>query len=1293
MGTVYRARDRHSGDLVALKLLHPDRSSGDDAGRFLREARLLSELQHPGIVAHVAHGQIPEGARFLAMEWLEGHDLRERLADGALPVADCVRILEQVADALALAHERGIVHRDLKPSNLFLVGGDPGRVKILDFGIARRIGSADGMTRTGVVVGTPEYMAPEQARGHRKLTPASDLFSLGCILYACLAGRPPFCADSVPAALIQILFEDPVPIAERRLGISPALSELVHRLLNKQSELRPPDAAALRAELQRLGELPESVAIAPVLSPSPKTVSFAEEEQSLFSVVLAALPDVDPQFAATAPGRGGVLDTADRQSLLQLLAGLGGSPDFLANGTLVVAVHPMESAHDQATVAARAALLIKERWPGAMVSMATGRGTINARVTVGEVVEQAALALKHGDRSTPGSEPRITGVWMDSLSAKLLAGRFAQTPRPSGAILHYEERDSDASRSLLGKPTPCLGRDAEISSLAAQLSSCIDESEPRVVLVTAPPGVGKSRLRHEFLRRVEQRSESVTVLLGRGEMITAGASYGVLRSAVHKLCGVSGGEPLDIQRARLRSRIGRHVAVGDSERVCQFVGELANIPPAEEGLPMLQAARQDPKIMNDCVRRAFLDFLAAECAAAPLLLVLDDLQWADGPTISILDDALRELADARLFVLSFARPEVYEAFPKLRDFHNAQELPLKGLSKKACGRLIAQVLGTEMAPAISTAMIEQCGGNALYLEELIRSYAEGNASAQPDTIVAMLQARIGRLDSNARRAVRAAAVFGQTFWLRGVEAVLGQTADAKSLEAWLATLVAAELIRPHIQSRLASQVEYGFRHALVRDAAYGLLTDSDLRTGHLLAGDFLAAAGESNAAVIADHLERGGDLGRAATFHAQAAETSVEQFDLAGALRHVSRGLQCDPDLSVRGKLRGIECFAAFFLHQHERVAGACSEALSLSRPGSLDWCRSAPGAYFVALLSQNIPQALARLNLLLATEPDANAQHSYLFGVVAILAMQSLSAPMTLLESMQARVADCCQRWSDKHPAAQRHILVVRVQLATYRNPTPWSLVSDAEAAIQLGREVGDNLVELALGTHLLAWGWLDLGAREKMEAHLRSMEGLVARSQTSAVDLPYREVLARVLAESPHEHDWLEAERLVTPILELPEIPVLYTCGAQELLARVALQRGQLESAEARARKSLESLAAGPLWFLPTASVLIRALLALGRPAEAMSVAEQLLAYFPVLGGGGVFEVEFRVAASEAFRAAKDPPRAVSELRETLRQIQLRADNITDPAWKTSYLTRNPYCVRAQQLAKEWAIDPSLL
>lgn len=372
--------------------------------------------------------------------------------------------------------------------------------------------------------------------------------------------------------------------------------------------------------------------------------------------------------------------------------------------------------------------------------MATGRGALRGRTAVGEVVEVAARSLKTGSQPSAGSAP--TGVFIDSLSAKLLAGRFAQTAQSGGAILLYEERDPDASRPLLGKPTPCVGREAELGTLESQLAGCIEESAARVVLFTAPPGLGKSRLRHEFLRRIEKRSDAITVLLGRGDIMSAGAAYGILRTALHRLCGISGSEPQEIQRALLRTRVGQHLQPADQDRVVLFLSELCGVPFPEAGKPMLQAARQNPKIMRDALRRAVLDFFAVECAAAPIALVLDDLQWGDELTVSVLDELLRELAGAPLFVLAFARPEVHQTFPKLWPTHGVQEIPLRGLSKKACERLVVQVLGREVGAETIARAVEQSEGNALFLEELIRSISSLAAPVTPRSSCGWRSARL-----------------------------------------------------------------------------------------------------------------------------------------------------------------------------------------------------------------------------------------------------------------------------------------------------------------------------------------------------------------------------------------------------------------------------------------------------------------------------------------------------------------------------------------------------------------------
>ena len=302
MGTVYRAHDEQTGQTVALKLIHAS-DKAHVTERFVREAELLAELRHPGIVAYLAHGVIETGEAYLAMEWLEGEVLSRRLARGALSLPESLTLLRRAAEALALAHERGVVHRDLKPSNLLLRDGRAERVALLDFGIARLTAVSQVMTRTGMVMGTPGYMAPEQARGERDVTRAADVFSLGCVLFECLTGQPPFAADHLMAVLARIFFDEPPKLRRVRPEMPEAVEALLEKMLAKSAADRLPDAAALLAALDDLDDArsaPPGSARTATAAPGAGEIGRAQAlsarapsvggEQHLLSVLMATPP-------------------------------------------------------------------------------------------------------------------------------------------------------------------------------------------------------------------------------------------------------------------------------------------------------------------------------------------------------------------------------------------------------------------------------------------------------------------------------------------------------------------------------------------------------------------------------------------------------------------------------------------------------------------------------------------------------------------------------------------------------------------------------------------------------------------------------------------------------------------------------------------------------------------------------------------------------------------------------------------------------------------------------------------
>jgi serine/threonine protein kinase len=251
MGLVLRAEDVRLGRLVALKVMQP-RLAADPVARqrFLREARLMAEVEHERVVPIYQVGEA-EGVPFLVMPLLKGQSLDARLRDGPpLSVAEAVRAGREAAEGLAAAHARGLVHRDVKPANLWLRPTAEGgwQLLILDFGLARPEQEAQQLTEPGAVVGTPAYMAPEQAAG-QSVDARSDLFSLGCVLYQLLTRRSPFAAPDKIAVLRKLALHDPPPPHQLNAAVPRALSDLVRRLLAKDPADRPATARDVAAAL------------------------------------------------------------------------------------------------------------------------------------------------------------------------------------------------------------------------------------------------------------------------------------------------------------------------------------------------------------------------------------------------------------------------------------------------------------------------------------------------------------------------------------------------------------------------------------------------------------------------------------------------------------------------------------------------------------------------------------------------------------------------------------------------------------------------------------------------------------------------------------------------------------------------------------------------------------------------------------------------------------------------------------------------------------------------------------
>ena len=249
MSSVYRGYDRMLERTVALKVLHPQLHDDPEyVERFRREARAVAQLSHPHIVTVIDRG-VSDGHQFIVFEFVQGENLKQMLErSGPLPVRRAVELGIQIADALAFAHAHDIVHRDVKPQNVLL--DTSGDVKVTDFGIARTLDVERGVTQTGTVLGTSNYLSPEQAEG-APVGPASDVYSLGVVLYELLTGDVPFRGDSLVVVAMKHVTEHPPSLLEQRADVPPRLARAVERALEKKPELRFPSMDAFATELRR----------------------------------------------------------------------------------------------------------------------------------------------------------------------------------------------------------------------------------------------------------------------------------------------------------------------------------------------------------------------------------------------------------------------------------------------------------------------------------------------------------------------------------------------------------------------------------------------------------------------------------------------------------------------------------------------------------------------------------------------------------------------------------------------------------------------------------------------------------------------------------------------------------------------------------------------------------------------------------------------------------------------------------------------------------------------------------
>jgi hypothetical protein len=969
----------------------------------------------------------------------------------------------------------------------------------------------------------------------------------------------------------------------------------------------------------------------------------------------------------------------------------GGRMEQLADGsTIVVLEADRQVATDQAAQAARCAFAMRALAGGRPIAIAMGRvESTQLRLPEGEVIDRASRMISHIAAATGDAPP----IALDEVSAGLLDARFDVVEGDAGLLLLAERALMQGARTLLGRPTSCVGRDWELGALTGILDECIDEPEARVTIVTAAAGMGKSRLAAEFVSRVQQANPEIAVWVGRGDSLRAGSTLDLLAQALRGALGIHGGEPLAERRDKLRRRVAEHVPATEHERITEFLGELVGTPfpagasgtAATKGAA-LRAARQDAQLMSEQMGKAWIDFLNAETSAHPVLLVLEDLHWGDFGTVRFIDTALRDRGARPWMVLALARPEVFEMFPRLwADRRNVQEIRLRELGRKAGERLVRQVLGDSVGPDTMEHLVKQADGNTFYLEELIRAAAEGKDKTLPETVLAMVQTRLGRLAVEARRVLRAASVFGEVCWESGVTVLLGGAMGRAMVGEWLTRLVEQELVAVRQDSRFPGDREFAFRHALLREGAYATLTDDDKRLGHRLAGEWLEQHGESNPMVLAGHFERGGDGARGASYYLRAAEQAFFVLDLNATMTRAGLGLGCAPPPELRIALLGIRCEASSQgLHLSSVTTPEAEELMHSAPRGSIPWAQ-AMSAYFEGMtVAGRFGDLLASIALLRDVDPAPEASGKMalvLLNGVAILDSIGQVPQGTALEEQFLAVV---RGAGDREPIARFWWNINVGYRAAYAHEDPWSGLRHSDEIQAIYEVTGGERIFLNMQLFRAMNRWY-LGASADAERILAGIE--VADDALGVVSSLRRLILS-----------WLHADRGALDqaralAAQLSEHGRAHQFPLEEgrgrwVLAEVHRRIGDLDGADREIQAALEM--AVPLerpGFLGTLAVLR---LAQGRAGEALAAAEDAMSRCTAMGGCGMFRGAFvRLAHAEALHAtgARDAAqRAIADARTHLLAI---ADKIPDPDHRQSFLENVPENARTLALARAWLAD----
>ncbi|MCI0632580.1 MAG: protein kinase [Actinobacteria bacterium] len=1239
---------------VALKVMTPAFAETPGAkDRFVRESQLAAAIDHPNVIPIYEAGDV-EGHLFIAMRYVEGSDLRTVLgSDGPMEPERVLRIVRQVAGALDAAHARGLVHRDVKPGNVLLTGAEgPGgeHVYLSDFGITRAAVDPS-ITGVGRFVGTLDYAAPEQFEGGDP-TPQTDVYSLGCVLYECFAGSPPFRREIEAAVMYAHLVEEPPSLASERPDLPGAIDEVIGRSLAKAPEHRFRSARELADALEG--------ALTAGSVPPPSVAAPLRGERRWATVMYADAADVtavikDPEDAHD------VAQAITRQMASDVGRYGGTVTTVMSDG--VMAVFGAPTAHeDDAERAVRAALAMRASVPAAdprlaqvqlHVGIDTGEGMAawvgpEWRSQYTFVGEATTAASRLRSASAPGEilvgrQTRIATERVIEFADRRLIGTLPQASAiEAWRVVGIREKPLERP----GLAAPFVGRDAEFELLRSVWERVLTSRHPHLCTVIGAAGIGKSRLLREIAAVIALEGQ---VIMGRCLPFGETTGYDAFGQQVKRAAGILRSHPESAARELLDRHVGDLHLSDDAAEVASHLGVLLGFP--TERTP-------DRQLLFFSARR----YVEALARHRPTALAFEDLHWAEPALLDLIQWLAARVEDVPLLLLICARSQLMEAVPTWGAGLRHSALPLEPLREEESRELALRLLPSDRDHGGSIEeLVATGGGNPLFLEELANAVPErtsASAAPLPGTIQTIIAARLDTLQPYERGVIQDASVIGRYFWrgaLTTLEDGLGSLDDALEL------LETRDFIRRQPTSRIAGDPEFLFKHILTMEVAYATLPRPARRERHAAVArylvDSLGDRAREHAALLAHHFKEAGEPTRAAPYLMTAAEVAAGAGAKAEAIALFTEAMTLaeeigDDDLRVR---------ALFGRIWSLMDTGEYTDALNDVEPLLEDPDPRVRG---------RAAHARSRLAFLLA---DTRGLRSYAERTLAIATelgddrlatrAKALTGNASWLagdrEAFLRSVERAVEEWPEEDRDAEYGYMLAMVPLARYFDGRYEEGIRLAEEVFRLGTEQASLMVTLfsagnvgagltGLSRHEEAFEWFERGVRLGRELEAKPVwTGRLLNMHAGALReigcLDASRALNREGLEAGLEADFPASQisaRIDLALTDLAEGEVgraegqlpavrdaiegargwhqwLWTGRFVDMVALVALESGRLEDAASKSEESLRYIARypRPKYEARTRITYGRVMLGLGMTSEAiesfrraLELAEQL-------------------------------------------------------------------------------------